>query len=81
MIKTLPLAVCLTALLVSSVVKAQNLTPEEVDKAVGYMEHSRAGVLEATKGLSEAQWNFKQTPDRWSVAEVTEHIADAQKTF
>jgi hypothetical protein len=32
-------------------------------------------VLESTKGLSEAQWKFKQAPDRWSVAEVVEHIA------
>jgi hypothetical protein len=31
-----------------------------------------------TKGLSEAQWNFKPGPDRWSVAQVTEHIAAAE---
>jgi hypothetical protein len=31
--------------------------------------------LDATAGLSDAQWNFKSAPDRWSVAEVTEHIA------
>jgi hypothetical protein len=35
-------------------------------------------VLEATKGLSEAQWNFKAGPDRWSVAQVMEHIAAAE---
>ena len=29
----------------------------------------------ATSGLSEAQWNFKPATNRWSVAEVTEHIA------
>src|SRR4051794_38373464 len=78
MAKALPLVVCLTALLVSRVVTAQDVTPEERDKAVGYLEHSRDGVLAATKGLSEAQWNFKQAPDRWSVAEVTEHIAAAE---
>lgn len=31
--------------------------------------------MDATKGLSEAQWNFKSAPDRWSVAECAEHIA------
>lgn len=31
-------------------------------------------MAEATKGLSEAQWNFKRGPERWSVAEVLEHI-------
>jgi hypothetical protein len=35
-------------------------------------------VQDATAGLSETQWNFKPAPDRWSVAEVTEHIAAAE---
>jgi hypothetical protein len=35
-------------------------------------------VLDATAGLSEAQWNFKSAPDRWSVAQVVEHIAAAE---
>jgi hypothetical protein len=28
--------------------------------------------------LSDAQWNFKPAPDRWSVAEVMEHLAAAE---
>jgi uncharacterized damage-inducible protein DinB len=75
--KRLLLALCLTALL-TPVRGAQNVTPEERTKALKYLEKTRAGVLEATKGLSEAQWNFKPGPDRWSVAEVTEHIAAAE---
>src|SRR4029077_8835439 len=35
-------------------------------------------VLDATKDLSPAQWNFKSAPDRWSVAECMEHIAAAE---
>ncbi|MEI9866415.1 MAG: DinB family protein [Limisphaerales bacterium] len=34
--------------------------------------------MAATKGLSEAQWNFKPATNKWSVAEVTEHIAAAE---
>lgn len=75
--KRLLFALCLTVL-VSPALRAQNLTPEERVKAVKYLEKTREKVLEATKGLSEAQWNFKQAPDRWSVAEVTEHIAAAE---
>ena len=75
--KRLLFALCLTVL-VSPALRAQNLTPEERDKAVKYLEKTREKVLEATKGLSQAQWNFKQAPDRWSVAEVTEHIAAAE---
>ncbi|HEY7615339.1 MAG TPA: DinB family protein, partial [Terriglobales bacterium] len=47
-------------------------------KALQYLESTRQGVLDATAGLSEAQWNFKPAPDRWSVAEVAEHIAAAE---
>jgi hypothetical protein len=43
-----------------------------------YLESTRQGVADATKGLSAAQWNFKPAPDKWSVAEVTEHIAAAE---
>ncbi|HSS97079.1 MAG TPA: DinB family protein [Terriglobales bacterium] len=65
----------LTLALVSSVF-AQ--TQEEKDKAMKYLESTKQGVIDATKGLSAAQWNFKSAPDRWSVAEVMEHIAAAE---
>src|SRR5436309_11926563 len=57
---------------------AQSLTQAGRDRAVKYLESTRQGVQDATAGLSEAQWNFKPAPDRWSVAEVTEHIAAAE---
>src|ERR1700674_3884684 len=57
---------------------AQEVTQAEKDKALQYLESPKKGVLEATKGLSEAQWNFKPAPDRWSVGLVPEHIAAAE---
>ena len=58
--------------------QAQTLTQADRDKAMQYLESTRQGVVDATKGLSPAQWNFKAAPDKWSVAEVTEHIAAAE---
>jgi hypothetical protein len=57
---------------------AQEVTQAEKDRALQYLETTRKNVLEATKGLSEAQWNFKPAADRWSVAQVMEHIAAAE---
>jgi len=57
---------------------AQEVTQAEKDNALRYLETTKKGVLDATKGLSEAQWNFKAAPDRWSVAQVMEHIAAAE---
>jgi len=51
------------------------LSQAERDHAVGELESSKKAFLEATSGLSQAQWNFKAAPDRWSVAECAEHIA------
>jgi DinB superfamily len=57
---------------------SQNVSPADRDKALQYLESTKQGVINATAGLSEAQWNFKPGPDRWSIAEVTEHIAVAE---
>jgi len=66
----------LCALLVFSCVGfGQNLSPADREKGEQYLEQTRDGVVAAVKGLSEAQLKFKPGPDRWSVAEVLEHIA------
>jgi hypothetical protein len=57
---------------------SQTLTQEERDRAVAELEGSKKAFLDATKGLSPAQWNFKSAPERWSVAECSEHIALAE---
>ena len=56
----------------------QSLDPADRDRAVKYLESTKKGVLDATKDLSDAQWNFKPAPERWSVAQVMEHIAAAE---
>ena len=68
----------LLALLFGTLAHAQSLTAADRDKALSYLESTRQGVIDATKELSPAQWNFKSAPDRWSVAECTEHIAAAE---
>jgi hypothetical protein len=59
-------------------IAAHAQTQADKERALKYLESTKQGVLDATAGLSEAQWNFKSAPDRWSVAEVTEHIAAAE---
>lgn len=63
------------ALVAASGLAAQDVTPEDLKRATDYLTKTRDAFLAATAGLSEAQWNFKQSPTRWSVAEVAEHIA------
>lgn len=72
--------ILIAVLAVSGVVasSAQELTQAEKEHALQYLESTKKDVVDATKGLSEAQWNFKSAPDRWSVAQVMEHIAAAE---
>src|SRR5580704_9951816 len=61
--------------------KAQDVSQADKDRALVYLKSTEKGVLDATKGLSDGQWNFKPGPDRWSVAEVMEHLAAAEDLF
>ncbi len=70
--------VLVVTLLAAFSARAQELTQAEKDKALQYLESTKQDVLDATKGLSTAQWNFKPGPDRWSIAECMEHIAAAE---
>lgn len=71
-------AVCLLvifALTMTLAAAAPTLTQAERDSAVAELQGSRQAFLDATKGLTPAQWAFKAGPDRWSIAECAEHIA------
>ncbi len=35
---------------------------------------SKDEILAETKSLSKEQWNFKETPDRWSINQIIEHL-------
>ena len=61
-----------------STLATKQISPD-IDRAQKYIEQTRVGVIGATVGLSEAQWNFKPAPDRWSIAENLEHIVIVQE--
>ena len=65
-------------LIIATTARAQELTRAEKERALAYLESTKANVVATTNGLSEAQWNFKPAPDRWSVAQVMEHIAASE---
>lgn len=50
----------------------------EVDTLIDLLDHSRASFDRAVTGLMPAQWTFKPGPSRWSIFEVTEHVATVE---
>jgi len=57
------------------------LTPEERESALKSFQTTRDNFLKSISGLSQKQWTFKPAPDRWSVAEVAEHIAVSESSL
>jgi hypothetical protein len=50
------------------------MTSAERDRAVAYLKETKAAVLDSTRGLSDAQWRHKPSPDEWSIADCVEHL-------
>jgi len=66
---------------IASIAAASELkvSSAELDRARLYIQQCENGVIGATKVLTTAQWNFKPAPDRWSIAEIVEHMVMAQE--
>lgn len=78
--KSLATVVALTLLVVTSAFAESPAAPAVHDqqKLVQQLERTSAKFLKSVEGLSEAQWNFKAAPDKWSIAECAEHIAASE---
>jgi len=57
------------------------LTDQERKFALDHLTQSKEKFLNAIKGLSQEQLNFKSTPESWSVAECAEHIAISENNI
>ncbi len=73
-------SVCLASV---GVLAAQTttITSQERDAALKSLQATHDAFLQSIAGLSEKQWRFKPAPDRWSVAEVSEHIAVSESSI
>jgi hypothetical protein len=71
-------AVSLFILLLIATVAFGGEPAADNQKIVQELERTQARFLKSVEGLSEAQWNFKAAPDKWSVAQCAEHIAASE---
>lgn len=76
--RTTLLTLLAPALLLFAPLSAQELSPADRTAGLGHLEMTRTGVVNAARGLSDAQLNFKPSPEKWSIAQVLEHIASAE---
>ena len=61
---------------------AAPVSQQDRDALIKDLENSRKVFLDAIADVkTEAQWNYKPAPDRWSVAECAAHIIAAEQYF
>ncbi len=65
-------------LLVAVPALAESPVLGEQQKLVQHLQRTSEKFLKSVDGLSEAQWNFKAAPDKWSIAQCAEHITAAE---
>lgn len=71
----------LMLVMISFSISDSGLTKAERKLAVTEMKGTSKHLVEAVKGLSDAQLSFKSSPGSWSVAECTEHIAISENNI
>jgi hypothetical protein len=52
----------------------QNWSNDDRKYLIENLSRTRDSVIKETKNLSPAQWNFKESPDRWSINQIIEHL-------
>jgi hypothetical protein len=81
--KTFAILVCTTLLTILTQAHTRaagdgKITPEERAKAIKMLYDSQNELLSYIEKLSDAQWNFRPSPVKWTVGETAEHIALAE---
>jgi len=52
-----------------------SLSSEQRDRALAFLQETRAKFSESVAGLSDEQWTFQPSEEGWSIAGVVEHVA------
>lgn len=70
---------CFAILLFAFTPMPVELSKEDREKAVQELQRTEEYFQQAVEGLTEAQLNFKASPEKWSIRQCMEHIALSEK--
>ena len=59
----------------------EGLSKGDRDRGLSELHGARKLTLDAVAGLTAAQWRFKPAPERWSIAEVMEHLVITERAL
>jgi hypothetical protein len=65
----------------AAAVLASPMTEIDRERLVAHLEMTQGWLTDEVSPLSHAQLNFRPAPDRWTVAEVVQHLAIAEPNY
>ncbi len=78
--KNLLLFPCLL-LMVGLALAQQSWTEEDRQYLLYNLNRTTAELEKEVAGFSESQWHFRENPDRWSIAQVIEHLGIYERKY
>ena len=60
---------------------ADGITQRDREHLVAHLEMTQSWLADEVAGLSPAQLNYRSAPDRWTIAEVVQHLAIAEPNY
>jgi len=69
------------AYLLTASIAAAPMTAVDRQRLLAHLDMTESWLASEISGLSPAQLSYKTSPDAWSVAEVTEHLAIAEPQY
>lgn len=78
MVKVILMMGLMTAGLAAQSALDPKMTPTERAELIDRLQKTEQELMHLVAGVTDAQWAFKPAPERWSIAEVVEHIVLAE---
>jgi hypothetical protein len=60
---------------------ADPMSQKDREHLVAHLEMTQSWLMSEVASLSSAQFNFRPAPDRWTIAEVVQHLAIAEPNY
>ena len=57
------------------------MTQRDREHLVAHLQMTETWLIDEVSPLSAEQWNFRTAPDRWTIAEVVQHLVIAEPTY
>src|SRR5689334_5720965 len=85
--KTITIASLLIVCMYTLSAQTQSPTPgklwTEADRkyTVDNFKRTREALIKETESLTPTQWSFRESPDRWSIGEIVEHLGTWERAW